>query len=78
MVCRWLTLTLMEFLWRKTTLMGNLVCASISLLAILSVPPPVEGDAPGNKGVMSSSSGVRSKWELVDYGDDSSEEEEEK
>ena len=77
MVCRWLMLTLMEFLWRKTTLMGNLVRASISPLAILSVPPPVEGDAPGNKGVMSSS-GVRSKWELVDYGDDSSEEEEQK
>ena len=29
---------------------------------------PVEGEAPANQG-------VKSKWELVDYGDDSSEEE---
>ena len=35
----------------------------------------VEGEAPANQGV---SSGVKSKWELVDYADDSSEEEMEK
>ena len=32
----------------------------------------MEEDAPADK---TESSGVRSKWELVDYGDDSSEEE---
>ena len=49
------------------------LCEYMEYMSVCCFGLPVEGAAPANQG--SGAAGLRSKWELVDYADDSSEEE---